>query len=113
MEVGLGWRLGAAVPCGVCSGVVGAIASLAAVSPAWAAPGDTTLVSRASGIGGAKGNHWSLRPSISADGRFAAFQSAATNLARGAHGFQVYVRDLQAHTTRLVSRAGSPDGPRR
>jgi RTX calcium-binding nonapeptide repeat (4 copies) len=40
----------------------------------------TTLVSRAAGAGGAKGDHFSFRPAISADGRFVAFDSLALNL---------------------------------
>jgi uncharacterized repeat protein (TIGR01451 family) len=48
-------------------------------------------------------------PSISADGRFVAFTSRATNLGPD-HNTRsdVFVRDLQAETTRLVS---VPDGP--
>jgi Tol biopolymer transport system component len=41
----------------------------------------TVLVSRSTA--GAVGNEWSLRPSISADGRFVAFESNAWNLAPG------------------------------
>ena len=58
---------------------------------------------------GAKGNDDSFASAISADGRFVAFDSAATNLhpddAGARPSFDVFVRDLQANTTTLVSRA--------
>ncbi|HSI80258.1 MAG TPA: hypothetical protein VK919_06355, partial [Solirubrobacterales bacterium] len=72
----------------------------------------TTLVSRASGAGGAKGNGESENPSISADGRYVAFESESTNLhpADGDAVDDVYVRDLQTNTTTLVSRASGAGG---
>ena len=81
--------------------------------------GTTVLVSRASGANGAPGNGGSYSPSISADGRFVAFHSAARNLVQGtpicAKRFEflcylVYVRDLASGTTQLVSRAPGADG---
>jgi pseudomonalisin len=47
-----------------------------------------------------------LYPSISGDGRYVAFSSAATNLVPGGGGgvLQIYVRDLQLGTTTLVSQ---------
>jgi Tol biopolymer transport system component len=71
--------------------------------------GAVLLVSRASGAGGAKGNASSGTPSISADGRFVAFASTATNLAAGDTdpASDVFVRDLVANTTALVSRSAS------
>ena len=55
---------------------------------------------------GRKGNDNSSDPSISADGRYVAFDSYATNLVRHDPRAQdVFVRDLVAHTTRLVSVA--------
>jgi WD40-like Beta Propeller Repeat len=72
----------------------------------------TTLVSRATGTAGAKGNGESTRPSISADGRFVAFDSGATNLHPGTHSFgNIFVRDLQTNTTTLVSRATGAGTP--
>ena len=68
----------------------------------------TTLVSRASGADGAKGNLESREPSISGDGRYVAFSTLSTNLE--GNGPYVYVRDLQANTTTLVSRANGADG---
>ena len=73
-----------------------------------------TLVSRASGAAGTKGDGPSLRPAISADGRFVAFESLSTNLDPGdvSPSTDVYVRDLEQGTTSLVSRASGPAGPR-
>ncbi|HET7487907.1 MAG TPA: hypothetical protein VFJ85_08260 [Acidimicrobiales bacterium] len=74
--------------------------------------GAVTLVSRATGASGAKGNGASRAPSISADGKVVAFASAATNLdpADTDATTDVYVRDLVAGTTVLVSRATGPAG---
>ncbi len=54
---------------------------------------------------GAQGNHASVGPSISADGRFVAFSGSATNLAPGdSNGFaDVFVHDRQSGQTTLVS----------
>jgi Tol biopolymer transport system component len=71
--------------------------------------GTTTLVSV--NTAGNKGNATSLEPSISGNGRYVAFMSAATNLAPGvdANGtWDVFVRDRQAGTTVRVSN--TPDG---
>src|SRR5262249_35405826 len=67
----------------------------------------TTLVSRATGANGAKANGLTDEPAISADGRFVAFFSTATNLdpADVDTTGDIYVRDLQTNTTTLVSRA--------
>ena len=72
----------------------------------------TILVSRADGPGGAGANGSSAEPSITADGRWVAFHSRATNLAAGASGSveHVYVRDLVDGTTQLVDRADGSDG---
>ncbi len=51
----------------------------------------------------------SSQPSISADGRHVAFVSRATNLTAGVSGTQAYVRDTQANSTTLVSRAPGRD----
>lgn len=65
----------------------------------------TTLVSRASD--GTQGNSYSRRPSISADGRFIAYQSWASNLVPGdTNGRQdVFVYDTVDKTVEVVSRA--------
>jgi Tol biopolymer transport system component len=71
--------------------------------------GKTTLASRASGASGAVGNYASAEPSISADGRYVAFRSGATNLNPEAPtSGNVFVRDLATDTTILVSRASAP-----
>jgi hypothetical protein len=76
--------------------------------------GETTLVSRASGPTGAEGNDGSADPSISADGRFVAFDSEASNLSPGDHDDDedVFVRGLRAQTTTLISRASGTNAPR-
>jgi Tol biopolymer transport system component len=55
---------------------------------------------------GSAGNGASSQPTISADGRFIAFKSAAPNLASisGGSGTQIFLRDTQANTTILVSQ---------
>ncbi len=67
---------------------------------------ETGAIERVSvGIGGAQANADSDYPSISADGRYVAFESSATNLL-GSHTngfFNVYVRDRQMGTTEIVS----------
>jgi Tol biopolymer transport system component len=75
--------------------------------------GTTTLVSRASGPAGAAGDNESTDPAISADGRHVAFVSSANNLtADDAKTVQtdVFVRDLDANVTELVSRASGAAG---
>jgi Tol biopolymer transport system component len=66
--------------------------------------GATSLVSRNST--GGIGNDESFNPSISADGRFVAFESAARNLVPGdTNNYpDIFVRDRQTGTTSLVSR---------
>jgi Tol biopolymer transport system component len=71
------------------------------------------------------GHHWrqangpsaaaGMSPAVSANGRFVAFSSTATNLVRGDHNgtIDVFLRDRARRTTRLVSRstdAQSGDG---
>lgn len=74
--------------------------------------GNTTQrVSIGDGSNGAQGNARSTNPWISGDGQRVAFQSRATNLVSG--GFvasidNIYVRDLTAQTTTLVSRSSPP-----
>jgi len=55
----------------------------------------TALVSRASGAAGAGGDGVSERPGLSADGRFATFESAASNFSDDDDVFQdVFLRDV-------------------
>jgi Tol biopolymer transport system component len=56
---------------------------------------------------GNQGDKWSIRPSVSADGRFVAFASFATNLLPSpVFGEGVYVRDRQTGTTEFVGGFG-------
>ncbi|MEG4528987.1 calcium-binding protein [Microcoleus sp. D2_18a_D3] len=54
---------------------------------------------------GNQGNNYSFSPSISADGRFVAFHSEASNLVSGDTNkrFDIFVRDLLTNTTTRVS----------
>ncbi len=74
--------------------------------------GTTVLVSQTNSEGPSNGD--SFLPSISADGRYVAFVSRASNLASGDTDFHindVYVRDLRTGTTELVSTALGRDEP--
>jgi hypothetical protein len=64
--------------------------------------GTTTMVTVARGGGPANGA--SSDPVVSADARYVAFRSSATNLVTGAPETGIYLRDLRAHTTTLVSK---------
>ena len=73
---------------------------------AWtAATGTVQVVSRAGGARGRVADGWSEGPSISGDGRRVAFASTAANLdaAKRDNTRAIFVRDLAAQTTRLVS----------
>ena len=69
------------------------------------------LASRAEGKRGAGGNQDSSNPSISADGRFVAYQTNATNILRGSFG-GVFVRDLDKGATVPVARVSYRAGGR-
>jgi Tol biopolymer transport system component len=71
----------------------------------------TILVSRTSGASGDPADGSSTDPSISEDGRLVAFASEANNLS-GEDGTEsdVFVRDLVANTTTLVSRTTGAAG---
>ncbi len=92
------------------------LAAFAVAVPALGVSGDgvldTTLASRASGAAGAVPDQDSSHPSMSADGRYVAFESDATNLDPDSNDLvtDVFVRDLKTNTTILVSRAGGPTG---
>jgi hypothetical protein len=65
----------------------------------------TVAVSRASGAAGELADESAATLSLSPDGRAVTFESRATNLGAGAEGYeQVYLRDLAAGTTTLLSR---------
>jgi len=57
--------------------------------------------------GGVEGNHWSISPTISGDGRYVAFTSRASNLVAGDTNddWDVFVHDHQTATTERVSVA--------
>ncbi|MGZ6725117.1 MAG: hypothetical protein ACXVHK_29690 [Solirubrobacteraceae bacterium] len=65
--------------------------------------GNTVLVSRANGSRGAVANGDSSQPTLSADGRFVAFASAAANLGATGRSSRIFVRDLQRNTTKMIS----------
>jgi Tol biopolymer transport system component len=71
--------------------------------------GGIVFVSRANGPKGDGGNEDSNSPSISANGRYVAFSTQATNFLHGVYG-GVYVRDLRAKTTTLAGRASGRRG---
>jgi Tol biopolymer transport system component len=71
----------------------------------------TDFVSRATGLDGAPAFADSSHPSISGDGRFVAFQSSAGNLSPDdTADSDVFVRNLEANTTTLVSRQSGVTG---
>ena len=72
----------------------------------------TIYVSRATGEMGTAGDANSLFPSVSADGRYVAFESLAANLSTEDADLinDVFVRDLQTNTTTYVSRASGGSG---
>jgi Tol biopolymer transport system component len=75
--------------------------------------GSTILVSRQSASdGGGAPNDGSEGPSISADGRYVAFISAANNLSTADNDAyeNIFVRDTQTDSTTLVSRQSDADG---
>lgn len=74
------------------------------------------LVTRATGADGAQANGTSFEPALSANGRFVAFSSNATNLAppdADGDATDVFVRDLHTDATTHVSTATGPIGPSR
>jgi Tol biopolymer transport system component len=73
--------------------------------------GAVALASRADGGAGAAAEGNSYDPSISADGRYVAFASGAENLSPEDTAFNdVFVRDMAAGTTTLVSRVSGAGG---
>jgi Tol biopolymer transport system component len=96
---------------GSAAGLVATAVAAASTTGAWAAPGDTVLVSRATGAEGAKalGPFYVLPivSQISLDGRLVTFSSDADNLdpSDGDMTVDVFLRDLHANNTTLISRA--------
>lgn len=56
---------------------------------------------------GKAGDGYCHHPSISADGRYVAFESKAKNLVKGAKGYNIFVRDLKKGKTILASVSSS------
>ena len=69
--------------------------------------GSTTLVSRATGSGGAAANAAAGAPSLAADANAVAFQSSATNLGDPGGQADDYVRSLTGSTTTLADTAAN------
>ncbi len=91
--------------------LLGAVVLLALVPSSGAASFPATeLASRGAGVNGAGADKPSASPSISADGRYVAFVSSASNILPGVHGRQAYRRDMQTGQVVLVSRADGADG---
>jgi Tol biopolymer transport system component len=92
--------------------VLAAILVLPAAMPqrAQAAVGNIMLVS--ANASGTEANNQNTMPSISADGRYVAFRSNATNLvAPATSNFQIFRKDLQTGEVKLVScKADSTQG---
>src|SRR5882672_3787524 len=68
--------------------------------------GQTTTLLSVNRAGGATSNGLSFAPATSADGRFVAFESSATDLVAANDSNNrddIFVRDLQTNTTTLVS----------
>lgn len=74
--------------------------------------GRTELISRATGVAGAVADDTTFNVSMSADGNRIAFASGASNLSSADDDSynNVYVRDVNAATTTLVSRASGVSG---
>ncbi|MGA1836844.1 cell wall-binding repeat-containing protein [Herbiconiux sp. 11R-BC] len=99
-------RVGLAVVAALlCSSpATGAAGATVAAAAAATAPLATQLVSVSNTPPFVEGSRASRAPSVSADGRYVAFESAAGNLtAIATDGWQVYVRDTQTGSTQLVS----------
>jgi hypothetical protein len=96
-------------PRGLAAGIVAAFVVVAAAAiPAAAANAQAGTTERVSvSSAGGEGDAASLRPSISADGRYVAFHSDAASLVPGdSNGVQdVFVHDRESATTERVSIA--------
>ena len=79
---------------------------LVLATPAGAAPAASTLRLASITVAGAKSNHASLAPSVSADGNLVAFESLGTNLDPSDMDrvMDIYRKNLGDHTLTLVSK---------
>jgi putative cell wall-binding protein/Tol biopolymer transport system component len=99
---------GAQVGLGVVVALVAAVGVTDVATAAPPGPGQTQLVSVSNTTPPVEGSRDSRNPSVSADGRYVAFESAATNLtASPTTTWQVYVRDTVTGATQLVSATGA------
>lgn len=91
------------------AGVPLILAFLGGLGLAGASHGTTTRVSVSSD--GAEADEASMSPSLSADGRYVAFRSLASNLAPGDTNaiYDIFVRDLQTGTVERVSVSSQGD----
>lgn len=69
---------------------------------------DGSIVLVSSTATGVAGNGDSRNVSLSWDGRFAAFESTATNLVPGTAGAQVYLKDLATGAIRVIGAGAAP-----
>ena len=95
----------------MCGAVLAATLVGALALPALAAKDDLDLVSRAT-AGAAAAGGGSFNTDISADGRFVAFTSLATNLSDADQDLVIdaFLRDMATGTTTLISRADGEAG---
>lgn len=98
------WIRAAATGLGIVIAVLATVGVTDVATAAPPAPGQTQLVSVSNTMPPVEGSRDSRNPSISADGRYVAFESAATNLSTSpTTTWQVYVRDTVSGSTQLVS----------
>src|SRR5438093_10108146 len=96
----------------LCAVLIG-LSFLSALGRGQHAAGPETVLASVNGAGTGSGNGFSAFPAISADGRFVAFESDASDLvANDTNGNveDVFVRDLKTGTTALVSVNGAGTG---
>jgi putative cell wall-binding protein/Tol biopolymer transport system component len=72
-------------------------------------PASTTRLVSAAADGGSP-DQYSSEPSISADGRWVAFVSSASDIVPDSSGIQIYLRDTVADTTQLISHVDGVPG---
>lgn len=88
----------------------GAVGTAGAALPA---AGETQLLSVSDSSPAQAGDENSQDPSMSSDGRYVVFSSSSTNIGRlgtTSHRSQVYLRDVEAGVTTVVSAAGGVPG---
>lgn len=89
------------------------LSPIAFAAAAWGAKDDTILISReGASTGGEAGGESSLRPAVSSSGRYVAFASGSNDFSTADVDTvtNIFVRDVQNQTTRLVSRQSTSSG---